>query len=145
MSAVNIHSPGEKCSTWSVNYTVQRELWGSTQPDPTVVEETIAQWLQSAFPTTICATLLTIKHLSITPRLQLLAPHATDFRVSRKGYCNSTLDRFGSFFVQCLFRWPWHMWAFFNARNLSEWSFVAVCCFGTFHKLMRSSYDYSNF
>lgn len=38
MQAVNSHSPGEKCFACSVNYTVRRELWGSKQPDPAVVE-----------------------------------------------------------------------------------------------------------
>lgn len=87
MSAVNIHSPGEKRCACSVNYTVRCELWGSKQPDPTVVGETMEQWLQSAFPATICVVLLTIKHLSITPRLQLLAHHATDSKVGWIGYC----------------------------------------------------------
>lgn len=72
MSAVNIHSPGEKCSACSVNYTVRRELSGSKQPDPAAVWETIEQWRPSAFPAAICVMLLTINHLFIAAGLQLL-------------------------------------------------------------------------
>lgn len=131
MSAVNIHSPREKCSACSVNYTVRRELWGSKQPDPTVVGETIEQWLQSAFPATICVMLLTTKHLSITPSLQLLAHHATDSKVSWIGYCNSTLDCLWPVFVQCFVSLTLTWVGFLNAIKLLEWSFLSMDCFFT--------------
>ena len=99
---------------------------------PLLLGETIEQWLQSAFPATICVMLLTTKHLSITPGLQLLAHCAIDSKVSWRGYCNGTLYCLWPFFIQCFVLPTLTEVGFLNAMKLLKWSFLTVPCFFLF-------------